>query len=153
MRPNRRQSRCKRANRKASLHTLNRRVPTALKRKITRCVNKAAVAVQSINANVFKEYNPICFAQYTTADSKWHVKEYATFSGAVDEFYYVFDSQKLEQAANAAETEADRKLNDIKKDHVQRIKALEEVQDVQEQRAYLLESNKEIVDTCLMIVR
>ncbi|KAI6193506.1 Nuclear export mediator factor NEMF [Aphelenchoides besseyi] len=102
---------------------------------------------------IYEEYNPVCFAQHTIPDSQFMVKEFETFSQAVDNFYSLLDTQKLQQRANQAENEAIKKLNNVKKDHERRVKALEEVQDVQEKRAHLIQVNKEDVDACLTIVR
>ncbi|KAI6171914.1 Nuclear export mediator factor NEMF [Aphelenchoides besseyi] len=83
---------------------------------------------------IYEEYNPVCFAQHTILDSQFMVKEFETFSQAVDNFYSLLDTQKLQQRANQAENEAIKKLNN-------------------EKRAHLIQVNKEDVDACLTIVR
>jgi predicted ribosome quality control (RQC) complex YloA/Tae2 family protein len=81
------------------------------------------------------------------------VKEFPSFSEAVDTFYSLLDDQKAEQQAMAAEKEAVKKLNNVKKDHETRIKALEEVQITQQQRAERIELNRELVEKALALVR
>uniref|UniRef100_A0A914EJD4 Nuclear export mediator factor NEMF n=1 Tax=Acrobeloides nanus TaxID=290746 RepID=A0A914EJD4_9BILA len=101
----------------------------------------------------YQEYHPFSFTQFQNPEKHMFVKEFPSFSEAVDTFYSLLDDQKAEQQAMAAEKEAVKKLNNVKKDHETRIKALEEVQITQQQRAERIELNRELVEKALALVR
>lgn len=84
---------------------------------------------------------------------KFQVFEFETISEAVDKFYSSIVSQKNDQRILAAEKEAAKKLENIKKDHEHRIKALEDVQHIQEQRGEYVQSNRELIEKALLLVR
>lgn len=52
-------------------------------------------------------------------------KTFATFSQAVDEFFSARESQKLDVRAKQQEKAAVKKLQNIERDHEQRLKALD----------------------------
>ncbi|CAD5234023.1 unnamed protein product [Bursaphelenchus xylophilus] len=104
-------------------------------------------------AESYQEYHPFCFAQFKLPDSKLEVQEFPTFSEAIDKFYSLLDEQKLDQKAIHAEKEAIKKLNNVKKDHERRVKALDEHQESQHRRAELIEMNRDLVDQCILVVR
>lgn len=101
----------------------------------------------------YQEYHPFCFAQFKLPESTVLTKEFPTFSDSVDAFYSLLDHQKLEQKGMQAEKEAIKKLNNVKKDHERRVKALDEHQEQQQTRAELIESNRDLVDQCILVVR
>ncbi|KAI1707999.1 nuclear export mediator factor Nemf [Ditylenchus destructor] len=100
----------------------------------------------------YQEYYPYDFCQYRQ-DAKFHVLELPSFSESVDKFYSSIDSQKAEQRIMAVEKDASRKLDNIKKDHEHRLKALEEVQVIQERRGEYLQYNRDLVEQALLLTR
>jgi predicted ribosome quality control (RQC) complex YloA/Tae2 family protein len=86
-------------------------------------------------------------------DSPLSVKEFPTFSDAVDNFYSQLDSQKVQQRSVQMENEAVKKLENVKRDHDKRLRALDDVQVKQQKRAELIEMNRELVEQCLTVVR
>jgi predicted ribosome quality control (RQC) complex YloA/Tae2 family protein len=63
------------------------------------------------------------------------------------------DSQKLHQKAAQIENEAIKKVDNVRKDHEKRVKALNEAQETKQRRAELIEMNRELVDKCLTVIR
>uniref|UniRef100_A0AC34FTK1 Uncharacterized protein n=1 Tax=Panagrolaimus sp. ES5 TaxID=591445 RepID=A0AC34FTK1_9BILA len=104
-------------------------------------------------AETYHEYHPYDFVQFTLPTSKFDVHEYSTFSEAIDKFYSVLDEQKGEQKALAAEKQALKKLDNVKKDHEIRVKQLDEVQSAQTIKGERIEVNRELVDQCLLLMR
>lgn len=51
------------------------------------------------------------------------------------------------------ENEATKKLENVKRDHERRLKALDELQENQQKRAELIEMNRDLVDQCLTVIR
>ena len=62
------------------------------------------------------------FEQYKDDD----MKEFESFDAAVDNFFSQIESQKIDAKAMQKETASIRKLENVKKDHEQRIKQLKE---------------------------
>lgn len=54
--------------------------------------------------------------------------ELSTFSEAVDKFYSSIEAQKAGQRVLQVEREAEKRVDNIKKDHQYRLKGLEELQ-------------------------
>ncbi|XP_044729059.1 nuclear export mediator factor NEMF homolog [Chrysoperla carnea] len=96
-----------------------------------------------------QEFHPIIFAQHKNLP----VKEFETFDAAVDEFFSTFESQKIDLKALHQEREALKKLDNVRKDHDQRLRALEETQEVDKQRAELITRNQELVDSAILAIR
>lgn len=80
-------------------------------------------------------------------------KEFDTFNQAVDEFFSSLESQKLELRALQQEREAMKKLENVKKDHDQRLLALEKTQAVDKQKAELITRNQELVENAILAVQ
>lgn len=68
-------------------------------------------------------------------------------------FYSKRESQKLDVKALQQEREAMKKLENIKKDHETRLQILKETQEVDKQKASLIETNKDLVDRALLVIR
>ncbi|XP_060516930.1 ribosome quality control complex subunit NEMF homolog [Cylas formicarius] len=96
-----------------------------------------------------QEFHPMLFEQH----SAMPYKEFGTFNLAVDEFFSSLESQKLELKAVQQEREALKKLENVKKDHTQRLVALEKVQEVDKQKAELITRNQELVDKAILSVQ
>lgn len=71
----------------------------------------------------------------------------------MDKFYSSIVAQKNDQRVLAAEKEATKKLENIKKDHEHRVKALEDVQQIQERRGEYVQYNRELIDKALLLIR
>lgn len=80
-------------------------------------------------------------------------KEFTTFNEAVDEFFSSLESQKLELRAVQQEREAMKKLENVRKDHDQRLEALEKTQNVDKQKAELITRNQELVDRAILAIQ
>lgn len=103
---------------------------------------------------VYQEYYPYDFVQFRDPENgKFSVLEFENFSEAVDKFYSSIIAQKNEQRILNAEKEAERKLDNIKKDHEHRIMALEEVQAIQEKKGELVQCNREVVEQAMLLIR
>uniref|UniRef100_A0A914WEK2 Nuclear export mediator factor NEMF n=1 Tax=Plectus sambesii TaxID=2011161 RepID=A0A914WEK2_9BILA len=103
----------------------------------------------------YQEFHPMLFAQLVPPYTKpeYGVKELETFGQAVDEFFSNRESQKSDVKALQQEKDAVRKLQNVKKDHEQRLIALEEAQAANDRRAALIEMNKELVDKAILVIR
>ncbi|KAF9969655.1 hypothetical protein BGZ73_007919 [Actinomortierella ambigua] len=97
----------------------------------------------------YDEFHPYLFAQH--ASRKY--REFESFDAAVDEFFSAIESQKLEVKRRNQEEHAQQKLDTVKMEHFARIKGLEEAQRKNVLRAELIESNLEICDQAIMIIR
>ncbi|RZC38320.1 nuclear export mediator factor NEMF -like [Asbolus verrucosus] len=80
-------------------------------------------------------------------------KEFPSFNVAVDEFFSSMESQKLELRALQQEREALKKLDNVKKDHSQRLLALEKTQEIDKQKAELITRNQALVDQAILAVQ
>lgn len=96
-----------------------------------------------------QEFNPMIFAQHKTE----HFKEFDTFDAAVDEYFSNFESQKIDLKALHQEREALKKLDNVRKDHSQRLVALEKTQETDKQRAELITRNQELVDSAILAIQ
>ncbi|XP_076267295.1 nuclear export mediator factor NEMF homolog Clbn isoform X1 [Rhynchophorus ferrugineus] len=96
-----------------------------------------------------QEFHPMLFEQHSSGP----YVQFDTFCLAVDEFFSKLESQKLELKAVQQEREALKKLENVKKDHHQRLRALEEIQEVDKQKAELITRNQELVDKAILSVQ
>ncbi|CAH0550689.1 unnamed protein product [Brassicogethes aeneus] len=96
-----------------------------------------------------QEFHPILFEQHKLMP----FKEFDSFNQAVDEFYSTAEDQKLELKALQQERDAMKKLENVKKDHGQRLVALEKTQEVDKQKAELITRNQELVDRAILAVQ
>lgn len=78
---------------------------------------------------------------------------YETFNAAVDEFFSTAESQKIELRAFQQEKEAMKKLENVRKDHYQRLEALEKTQEVDKQKAELITRNQQLVDNAILAIQ
>uniref|UniRef100_A0A4W5RE37 Ribosome quality control complex subunit NEMF n=1 Tax=Hucho hucho TaxID=62062 RepID=A0A4W5RE37_9TELE len=97
----------------------------------------------------YEEFHPFLFAQHANS----HYVEFDTFDKAVDEFYSKMESQKIDVKALQQEKQALKKLDNVKRDHVQRLEALHQLQEVDRLRGELVEMNLPIVERALQVVR
>uniref|UniRef100_A0A6Q2X1I6 Ribosome quality control complex subunit NEMF n=1 Tax=Esox lucius TaxID=8010 RepID=A0A6Q2X1I6_ESOLU len=97
----------------------------------------------------YEEFHPFLFAQH----AKSHYVEFDTFDKAVDEFYSKMESQRIDVKALQQEKQALKKLDNVKRDHEQRLDALHQLQEVDRLKGELVEMNLAIVDRALQVVR
>ncbi|KAI4903712.1 hypothetical protein NFI96_030768 [Prochilodus magdalenae] len=97
----------------------------------------------------YEEFHPFLFAQH----SKSPYLEFETFDKAVDEFFSKMESQKIDMKALQQEKQAMKKLENVRKDHEQRLEALHQAQEVDRLKGELVEMNLPIVERALQVVR
>lgn len=96
-----------------------------------------------------QEYHPFLFAQHQNLPSK----TYESFNEAVDEFYSNLESQKYDVKCMQQEKGAVKKLQNIVKDHEERLKKLQDIQDEHKFKAELITNNLDLVDKTIQFVR
>ncbi|XP_045460688.1 nuclear export mediator factor NEMF homolog isoform X1 [Harmonia axyridis] len=96
-----------------------------------------------------QEFHPVLFRQHENSP----YKEFDCFNNAIDEFFSSMESQKIELKALHQEKEALKKLENVKKDHQQRLVALEKTQEIDKQKAELITRNQEIVEKAILAVQ
>ncbi|XP_059209037.1 ribosome quality control complex subunit NEMF-like [Centropristis striata] len=97
----------------------------------------------------YDEFHPFLFAQH----AKSPYLEFDTFDKAVDEFFSKMESQKIDMKALQQEKQAMKKLENVKRDHVQRLEALHQAQEVDRLKGELVEMNLPVVERALQVVR
>ncbi|NWS65905.1 NEMF factor, partial [Crotophaga sulcirostris] len=97
----------------------------------------------------YEEFHPFLFSQH----SKCPYLEFDSFNKAVDEFYSKLEGQKLDLKALQQEKQALKKLENVHKDHENRLEALQQAQEVNQIKGELIEMNLEIVDRAIQVVR
>ncbi|KAL6478119.1 hypothetical protein MHYP_G00139540 [Metynnis hypsauchen] len=97
----------------------------------------------------YEEFHPFLFAQHS---SNPYI-EFESFNKAVDEFFSKMESQKIDMKALQQEKQALKKLENVKKDHKQRLEALHQAQEVDRLKGELVEMNLPIVERALQVVR
>ncbi|XP_075223321.1 nuclear export mediator factor NEMF homolog Clbn [Lycorma delicatula] len=95
------------------------------------------------------EFHPLVFQQFKSQP----IKEFETFNAAVDEFFSTLESQKIDLKAIQQEKDALKKLENVKKDHSERLVQLEKTQELDKHRAELITRNQAIVDQAILIIR
>ncbi|XP_028994369.1 ribosome quality control complex subunit NEMF-like [Betta splendens] len=97
----------------------------------------------------YDEFHPFLFAQHAKSP---HL-EFDTFDKAVDEFFSKMESQRIDMKALQQEKQALKKLENVKKDHEQRLEALHQAQEVDRVKGELVEMNLPVVERALQVVR
>uniref|UniRef100_A0A8C4E3R8 Ribosome quality control complex subunit NEMF n=1 Tax=Dicentrarchus labrax TaxID=13489 RepID=A0A8C4E3R8_DICLA len=97
----------------------------------------------------YDEFHPFLFAQHV----KSPYLEFDTFDKAVDEFFSKMESQKIDMKALQQEKQAMKKLENVKRDHEQRLEALHQAQEVDRIKGELVEINLPVVERALQVVR
>ncbi|XP_070776068.1 ribosome quality control complex subunit NEMF [Enoplosus armatus] len=97
----------------------------------------------------YDEFYPFLFAQH----EKSPYLEFDTFDKAVDEFFSKMESQKIDMKALQQEKQALKKLENVKRDHEQRLEALHQAQEVDRIKGELVEMNLPVVERALQVVR
>ncbi|XP_060789872.1 ribosome quality control complex subunit NEMF-like isoform X2 [Neoarius graeffei] len=97
----------------------------------------------------YEEFHPFFFSQH----SKSSYLEFESFDKAIDEFFSKMESQKIDMKALQQEKQALKKLENVRKDHEQRLEALHQAQEVDRLKGELLEINLPIVERAIQVVR
>nr|CAG8603364.1 1629_t:CDS:10 [Entrophospora candida] len=97
----------------------------------------------------YNEFHPFLFEQHKTKT----YKEFDSFDLAVDEYYSSLESQKLILKQRNQEHAAKEKLDAIKKEQYSRVESLQNAQISNIKKAKLIESNIELVDQAILIIR
>ncbi|XP_053365536.1 ribosome quality control complex subunit NEMF-like [Clarias gariepinus] len=97
----------------------------------------------------YEEFHPFLFFQH----AKSSYIEFESFDKAIDEFFSKMESQKIDMKALQQEKQALKKLENVKKDHEQRLEALHQAQEVDRLKGELLEMNLPIVERAIQVVR
>nr|XP_046267885.1 nuclear export mediator factor NEMF-like [Scatophagus argus] len=97
----------------------------------------------------YDEFHPFLFAQH----AKCPYLEFETFDKAVDEFFSKMESQKIDMKALQQEKQALKKLENVKRDHEQRLEALHQAQEMDRVKGELVEMNLPVVERALQVVR
>ncbi|KAH9406608.1 hypothetical protein TYRP_013589 [Tyrophagus putrescentiae] len=99
----------------------------------------------------YDDFQPYLFTQYI--NEKASFEEYESFNQAVDLFYSKIEGQKIESKVVQQEKHAMKKLDAIKRDHEARLENLSKMQEVDNEKAQLIESNIELVDGAISVLR
>ncbi|XP_061117137.1 ribosome quality control complex subunit NEMF-like [Conger conger] len=118
---------------------------------IQKCEKKPSLAPDKPPEELltYEEFHPFLFAQH----AKSPFVEFESFDKAMDEFYSKMESQKIDVKALQQEKQAMKKLDNVKKDHMQRLEALHQAQEVDRLKGELVEMNLAMVDRALQVVR
>lgn len=105
------------------------------------------IDTQEVVTNI--EFHPYLFQQFS--DMKY--TQYPSFDKAVDNFFSSLEGQKIDLKALQKEKEALKKLENVKKDHEQRLAKLHTSQTEDIRKAQLIEMNSELVDKAITVIR
>uniref|UniRef100_A0A5F4W799 Ribosome quality control complex subunit NEMF n=1 Tax=Callithrix jacchus TaxID=9483 RepID=A0A5F4W799_CALJA len=97
----------------------------------------------------YEEFHPFLFSQH----SQCPYIEFESFDKAVDEFYSKIEGQKIDLKALQQEKQALKKLDNVRKDHENRLEALQQTQEIDKLKGELIEMNLQIVDRAIQVVR
>uniref|UniRef100_A0A8C4PK77 Ribosome quality control complex subunit NEMF n=1 Tax=Equus asinus asinus TaxID=83772 RepID=A0A8C4PK77_EQUAS len=101
------------------------------------------------NILTYEEFHPFLFSQH----SQCPYIEFESFDKAVDEFYSKIEGQKIDLKALQQEKQALKKLDNVRKDHEDRLEALQQAQEIDKLKGELIEMNLQIVDRAIQVVR
>jgi len=96
----------------------------------------------------FVEFHPFLYKQHVEAK----IIEFESFNTACDQFFSKIESQKIELKTVQQEKAAVKKLENVKKDHENRIKSLQELQSLDRRKGELIEMNCKIVDSGIKVI-
>ncbi|CAH8457427.1 unnamed protein product [Schistosoma guineensis] len=96
----------------------------------------------------YEEFHPFIFEQYR---DKPHLV-FDSFNKAVDAYFSKIESQKTLEQISRNEQKASRKVENIKKDQERRLMLLKTEQELDMQKAYLLEANRRLVDNIIIMI-
>lgn len=97
----------------------------------------------------YQEFHPYLFAQFKNKP----FRKFSSFNEACDEFFTGIEAQKLEIKSRSKLDNAERKLENVRKEHQARVKGLEEAQKANQRKAQLIELNIDVVEQAILILR
>ena len=97
----------------------------------------------------YVEFHPMKFEQLKNDN----LKEFESFDVAVDNFFSQLESQKIDAKAMQKEAASIKKLENVKKDHEQRLGQLKEDQNLDRRKGELIELNDQLVEKALIVIR
>ncbi|CAG8694233.1 12579_t:CDS:10, partial [Cetraspora pellucida] len=101
------------------------------------------------DVTTYDEFHPFLFEQHKSKP----YKEFDSFDLAVDEYHSSMESQKLLLKQRSQEKAALKKLEAIKKEQYSRVENLQSTQEINMRKARLIESNIDIVDQAIVVIR
>ncbi|CAM6100258.1 unnamed protein product [Calypogeia fissa] len=107
------------------------------------------VKPDSEKVQVYDEFYPLVLKQLEERDHR----KFETFDAAMDEFFSKVEGQRAQQQRKAQEDAALGKLEKIRADQTNRVKALEKEVDQSVRMAELIEYNLDDVDAAILAVR
>lgn len=96
----------------------------------------------------FQEFHPYLYNQYQGKS----VVEIETFNTACDQFFSKLEAQKIELKTIQQEKAAVKKLENVKKDHENRIRSLQETQELDRTKGEYIEMNSELVNSAIKVI-
>lgn len=101
----------------------------------------------------YQEFHPFLFNQHKNLKNDNTVVELDYFDKAVDTFFSSVEGQKIDAKALQMEKAVLKKVDNIRKDHQNRVEALEKLQKFDKQKANLIQLNSDAVDRALLVIR
>ncbi|KAL0269425.1 UNVERIFIED_CONTAM: hypothetical protein PYX00_007165 [Menopon gallinae] len=98
---------------------------------------------------VNEEFHPYLFRQHANRP----YVEFDSFDKAVDSFFSTLEGQNIFMKAIVQEKAAMKKLENVRRDHDQRLKQLEETQEIDRIKAELITKNQVLVDQAIQAIR
>ncbi|XP_053985136.1 ribosome quality control complex subunit NEMF homolog isoform X2 [Hylaeus volcanicus] len=95
------------------------------------------------------EFHPFLFEQHKF----YPYKSFSSFDAAIDEYFSEMEGQKLDLKVLQQEREAVKKLENVKKDHDQRLMTLEKTQELDKHKAELITRNHVLVDNAILLIQ
>uniref|UniRef100_A0A0K2TU66 Nuclear export mediator factor NEMF homolog [Apis florea] n=1 Tax=Lepeophtheirus salmonis TaxID=72036 RepID=A0A0K2TU66_LEPSM len=112
------------------------------------------IIVQKKDGDLFtySEFHPFAMEQHSKLDSELRI-EFPTFDHCIDEFFSKIESQKIDLKTFQQEKLALKKLENVKKDHSERIVKLQHEQNIDKRKGELIELNNDLVENALKVMR
>ncbi|RUS85379.1 hypothetical protein EGW08_006864 [Elysia chlorotica] len=98
---------------------------------------------------LYDEFHSFLYHQHESKPNA----QFDRFDQAVDEFFSKLECQKMDMKVIQQEKGALKKLDNVRKDHEKRIEGLQKEQEVDILRGQLIETNLNLVDQAILIVR
>lgn len=99
-----------------------------------------------------EEFHPMLFLQNSSSNGGIYV-EFESFNLAIDEFFSNIESERIDKKLFAQEREAMKKLENVRQDHKERLKCLEELQEEDRNKGEIIIRNQRLVDAAILCVQ
>ena len=111
------------------------------KPKLSKGMSSEEQEVEKENMNLmYDDFHPFRPRQFES-NPEVQILEFEGFNKTVDEFFSSLESQKLESRLNEREEHAKRKLDNARQEHERRVGGLQQVQELNAQKAQAIEGN------------